>query len=146
MGVLLAAFQEAVNEKMKCQAEADATNQTIDLANRLVNGLASEKIRFVQKNGLHCGSSVPFSSTMGKRVTRRMFFFCQIYLQCSSLLSWSATVVNLKESGKMLPGDVLLVTAFISYVGCFTRKYRLQLINDDWIPNMAKTNVRYPIR
>lgn len=41
------AFQDAVNEKMKCQAEADATNSTIDLANRLVNGLASEKIRSV---------------------------------------------------------------------------------------------------
>lgn len=36
-----------MNEKMKCQAEADATNATIDLANRLVNGLASEKIRSV---------------------------------------------------------------------------------------------------
>lgn len=44
---LLKAFQEAVNEKMKCQAEADATNATIDLANRLVNGLASEKVRLV---------------------------------------------------------------------------------------------------
>lgn len=42
---MMKAFQEAVNEKMKCQAEADATNATIDLANRLVNGLASEKIR-----------------------------------------------------------------------------------------------------
>ncbi|CAH2045643.1 unnamed protein product, partial [Iphiclides podalirius] len=94
---LLKAFQEAVNEKMKCQAEADATNATIDLANRLVNGLASEKIR------------------------------------------WSATVVNLKESGVMLPGDVLLVTAFISYVGCFTRIYRQQLLNDDWVPTLAKS-------
>ncbi|KAF9414328.1 hypothetical protein HW555_007725, partial [Spodoptera exigua] len=95
---LLKAFQEAVNEKMKCQAEADATNATIDLANRLVNGLASEKVR------------------------------------------WSATVVNLKESGVMLPGDVLLVTAFISYVGCFMRRYRMLLINNDWIPTLAKTN------
>ncbi|CAB3248907.1 unnamed protein product [Arctia plantaginis] len=95
---LMKAFQEAVNEKMKCQAEADATNATIDLANRLVNGLASEKIR------------------------------------------WSATVVNLKESGVLLTGDVLLVTAFISYVGCFTRSYRLQLINEDWVPTLAKSN------
>ncbi|XP_047526088.1 dynein beta chain, ciliary-like isoform X1 [Pieris napi] len=95
---LMKAFQEAVNEKMKCQAEADATNATIDLANRLVNGLASEKIR------------------------------------------WSATVVNLKESGVMLPGDVLVVTAFISYVGCFMRRYRMMLMNDDWIPTLAKTN------
>ncbi|KAI8425213.1 hypothetical protein MSG28_007028, partial [Choristoneura fumiferana] len=79
LGVLMKAFQEAVNEKMKCQAEADATNYTIDLANRL-------------------------------------------------------------ESGITLPGDVLLVSSFISYVGCFMRRYRLQLINDDWVPTLAKTN------
>ncbi|KAL0819776.1 hypothetical protein ABMA28_007817 [Loxostege sticticalis] len=96
--ILMKAFQEAVNEKMKCQAEADATNATIDLANRLVNGLASEKIR------------------------------------------WTSTVANMKESGVMLPGDTLLITAFISYVGCFMRRYRQQLLNDDWIPMLAKTN------
>lgn len=48
------AFQEAVNEKMKCQAEADATNYTIDLANRLVNGLASEKIRYSLSHFVGC--------------------------------------------------------------------------------------------
>lgn len=36
----------ALAEKQKCQDEADATALTIDLANRLVNGLASEKIRW----------------------------------------------------------------------------------------------------
>lgn len=41
----------------------------------------------------------------------------------------------------MLPGDVLLVTAFISYVGCFMRRYRLQLMHEDWIPTLQKTNV-----
>lgn len=35
-----------MSEKMKCQREADATTTAIDLANRLVNGLASEKIRW----------------------------------------------------------------------------------------------------
>ena len=34
--------------KMKCQAEADATALTINLANRLVGGLASENIRWRQ--------------------------------------------------------------------------------------------------
>ncbi|XP_046432396.1 dynein beta chain, ciliary-like [Neodiprion fabricii] len=82
----------ALSEKQKCQDEADATSLTIDLANRLVNGLASEKIR------------------------------------------WAETVSFLKNSGKTIPGNVLLVTAFISYVGCFTKKYRLDLINIHWLP------------
>lgn len=49
---MLDALSEKMNvalaEKQKCQDEADATALTIDLANRLVNGLASEKIRWAE--------------------------------------------------------------------------------------------------
>jgi len=43
---LTANFDEATSAKMKCQAEADKTKKVIGLANRLVGGLASEKIRW----------------------------------------------------------------------------------------------------
>lgn len=43
---LTADFEQAVAEKLKCQQEADATNATIQLANRLVGGLASENVRW----------------------------------------------------------------------------------------------------
>lgn len=43
---LTANFEQATSEKLKCQQEADATNATIALANRLVGGLASENIRW----------------------------------------------------------------------------------------------------
>lgn len=33
---------------MRCQKEADATQATIQLANRLVGGLASEKVRWAE--------------------------------------------------------------------------------------------------
>ncbi|GLG98379.1 Putative dynein heavy chain [Gryllus bimaculatus] len=92
LGLLTADFEAAVAAKVRCQQEADATALTIDLANRLVNGLASENIR------------------------------------------WRNSVADLKTSGITLPGDVLLVTAFISYVGCFTRQYRLDLLNNKWKP------------
>lgn len=59
-----------------------ATAKTINLANRLVGGLTSEKVR------------------------------------------WGAAVENFKSQEITLPGDVLLVTAFISYTGCFTKIYR----------------------
>lgn len=42
----------ALGEKQKCQDEADATAMTIDLANRLVNGLGSEKIRWNETVGV----------------------------------------------------------------------------------------------
>ena len=76
-------YQRAIDEKVRCQQEADATSKTIALANRLVNGLASEKVR------------------------------------------WSDSVQKLREQGKMLPGDVLIVASFISYPGCFTKQYRM---------------------
>jgi dynein heavy chain len=43
---LTANFDEATSAKMKCQAEADKTKKVIGLANRLVGGLASEKVRW----------------------------------------------------------------------------------------------------
>lgn len=41
-----AEFEHAVAEKQKCQREADKTSFTIDLAHRLVNGLANENVRW----------------------------------------------------------------------------------------------------
>ena len=38
-------YTVAVEAKVKCQQDADATGATISLANRLVGGLASEKVR-----------------------------------------------------------------------------------------------------
>lgn len=45
---LTADFEKATSEKLLCQQEADATNAVIQLANRLVGGLASENIRWAK--------------------------------------------------------------------------------------------------
>ena len=45
---LTAKFEKATADKLKCQQEADATNNTINLANRLVGGLASENVRWAE--------------------------------------------------------------------------------------------------
>lgn len=45
---LTADFEQAVAEKLRCQQEADATNSTIALANRLVGGLGSENVRWAE--------------------------------------------------------------------------------------------------
>ncbi|XP_021937393.1 dynein beta chain, ciliary isoform X2 [Zootermopsis nevadensis] len=100
---LTADFEQATAEKLRCQQEADATNATIQLANRLVGGLASENVR------------------------------------------WAESVANFRLQGSMLPGDVLLVTAFISYVGCFTKQYRLDLLNKLWLPNLKNLEPPVPI-
>jgi len=48
LAVLTRDFEKATDAKMKCQAEADRTARTIDLANRLVGGLGAEKSRWIQ--------------------------------------------------------------------------------------------------
>nr|CAD7197237.1 unnamed protein product [Timema douglasi] len=100
---LTADFEQASAEKQSCQQEADATNRTIQLANRLVGGLASENVR------------------------------------------WAEAVANYMQQGTTLPGDVLLVTAFISYVGCFTKQYRLDLLNKMWLPFLKTLEPPIPI-
>jgi dynein heavy chain len=46
LALLTASFEKATAAKLRCQQEAEATALTISLANRLVGGLAAEKIRW----------------------------------------------------------------------------------------------------
>lgn len=49
------------------------------------------------------------------------------------------------QQATTLPGDVLLVTAFISYVGCFTKQFRLDLQNKHWFPFLRTLEPAVPI-
>ena len=71
---------------------------------------------------------------------------------------WGASVKQLKEQASMLPGDVLLVASFISYVGCFTKQYRVgvilhadmtvaqvDLLEKNWIGHVGTMNPKIPM-
>ena len=58
----------------------------------------------------------------------------------SENVRWSESVKNFKAEEKSLPGNVLLITAFISYVGCFTKTYRLQLMAT-WLESLQRLKV-----
>ena len=103
LGELTAKFEKATADKLKCQEEADLTNKTLELANRLIGGLASENVR------------------------------------------WAEAVKQFKIQEMTLPGDVLLITAFVSYVGCFTKQYRLDLMDNKWLPFLGTLKNPIPI-
>ncbi|CAG7784872.1 unnamed protein product [Allacma fusca] len=103
LALLTKEFESATEAKIKCQEEADKTTATIDLANRLVGGLASEKIR------------------------------------------WISNVKSYRDSTITIPGDMLLVTAFVSYVGSFTKKYRQDLLDKTWLPYLQKMKPGIPM-
>ena len=103
MNGLLAELQAATDEKTACQEEKDRTNLTIELANRLVGGLSSEKHR------------------------------------------WTDSIALFRELEKQLPGDVLLISAFVSYAGAFDKKYRVDLEQNIWIPYVSQLEVMLPL-
>ena len=100
---LTAEFEKATAEKLKCQEEADMTAKTIELANRLVGGLASENVR------------------------------------------WAESIENFKIQEKTLAGDVLLITAFVSYSGPFTKIYRTDLMENHWMMYLKSRADTVPI-
>ncbi|KFQ06883.1 Dynein heavy chain 17, axonemal, partial [Leptosomus discolor] len=63
----------------------------------------------------------------------------------SENIRWAESVEKLREQEKMLCGDVLLVSAFVSYVGYFTKKYRAELLEKHWIPFLSGLAVPIPV-
>uniref|UniRef100_A0A8C4PUN9 Dynein axonemal heavy chain 11 n=1 Tax=Equus asinus asinus TaxID=83772 RepID=A0A8C4PUN9_EQUAS len=99
---LTASFEKATAKKVRCQEEVNQTNKTIELANRLVKELESEKIR------------------------------------------WGQSIKSFEAQEKTLCGDVLLMAAFVSYVGSFTKQYRQELVDCKWVPFLQR-KVSIPI-
>ncbi|XP_037532275.1 dynein heavy chain 11, axonemal [Nematolebias whitei] len=100
---LTAQFERATAEKICCQEEVARTTQTIVLANRLVEGLVSERER------------------------------------------WSQAVIQYEKQRETLCGDILLTSAFVSYMGYFTSQYRTELFKNAWIPFLQSQKVSVPL-
>ncbi len=51
----------------------------------------------------------------------------------SEKVRWAESVQKFKEEEKTLAGDVLLTSSYLSYVGCFGRSYRVDLLENLWL-------------
>lgn len=60
----------------------------------------------------------------------------------SENVRWAEAVENFRKQERTMCGDVLLITAFISYLGYFTKRYRLQLMDNTWRPYLSQLKVR----
>ncbi|KAM4735000.1 dynein axonemal heavy chain 11 [Anableps anableps] len=58
---------------------------------------------------------------------------------------WSQAIVQYEKQQKTLCGDVLLTSAFISYLGYFTSQYRVELFKNSWIPFLQSQKVSVPL-
>ncbi|KAL9650835.1 hypothetical protein ABK040_001885 [Willaertia magna] len=89
----------AQTELTELEIQQKKTEDKLDLAQRLVNGLKDEKIR------------------------------------------WDESIGQLKEKEKTVIGDVLLASAFLSYVGPFTKKYRQNLVEEKWLADLRERKI-----
>ncbi|KAM8946996.1 dynein axonemal heavy chain 9 [Pelodytes ibericus] len=63
----------------------------------------------------------------------------------SENVRWAEAVRNFKLQESTLCGDVLLITAFVSYLGYFTKKYRQDLMDRTWKPYLGQLKVPIPV-
>ncbi|XP_067164604.1 dynein axonemal heavy chain 9 [Apteryx mantelli] len=63
----------------------------------------------------------------------------------SENVRWAEAVKDFKQQQSTLCGDVLLITAFVSYLGYFTKKYRQDLMDGVWKPYLHQLKVPIPV-
>merc|ERR1740117_1410357 len=89
-------FDRVMKEKDETVAESNRMAKKLEMAQRLINALASENVRWGQGVGL------------------------------------------LQAQMELLPGDVLVSAAFVSYVGPFNNVYRQLLMDEKFMPYIAE--------
>jgi len=99
LSLLTTQFQGATAEKCNAQSIAQKTDLRLQLADRLVQSLTDEEVR------------------------------------------WGREVESLSASESVLLGNVLLSSAFVSYIGAFNSKFRDKLLKMDWIPDVQERRI-----
>ena len=52
---------------------------------------------------------------------------------------WKESIITLTASLDILTGDVLLAAAFVSYIGCFNKRFRKELMEKTFVPYLDGT-------
>ena len=54
---------------------------------------------------------------------------------------WAINVKQMNADAQLLPGDVLVASAFVSYVGCFNKAFRIILLDKVMVPYLKQNQV-----
>ncbi|XP_022380343.1 dynein heavy chain 9, axonemal [Enhydra lutris kenyoni] len=63
----------------------------------------------------------------------------------SENVRWAEAIQNFQHQESKLCGDILLTTAFVSYLGFFTKRYRQSLMDGTWRPYLSQLEVPIPV-
>uniref|UniRef100_A0A803T0L9 Dynein axonemal heavy chain 17 n=1 Tax=Anolis carolinensis TaxID=28377 RepID=A0A803T0L9_ANOCA len=89
-----------------------------------------------------------FLSAVGKRTesdSRSDILPALVGGLASENVRWAESVKDFKLQESALCGDVLLITAFVSYLGYFSKKFRQDLMDSVWKPYLNQLKVAIPI-
>ena len=56
---------------------------------------------------------------------------------------WNNSIVTIGEAINVVSGDVLLASAFVSYVGPFSKIYRDQIMNDNFVKFFKQNGIPF---
>jgi dynein heavy chain len=54
---------------------------------------------------------------------------------------WQQSIIDCGETLKVIIGDVLLASAFVSYVGPFNKKFRDMIVYDNFVEFFKQNNI-----
>ncbi|XP_062977556.1 dynein axonemal heavy chain 17 [Elgaria multicarinata webbii] len=132
------ALEEANNELAEAQAKLQLIkNKIADLNANLANLTAEFEKATAEK--IKCQQEADATNRVISLANRLVGGLA------SENVRWAESVENFREQEKTLCGDVLLITAFVSYVGYFTKKYRTELLDKFWTPYLHQLKVPIPI-
>ncbi|XP_077184230.1 dynein axonemal heavy chain 17 isoform X3 [Paroedura picta] len=132
------ALEEANNELAEAQAKLTMIkNKIADLNANLANLTAEFEKATAEK--IKCQQEADATNRVISLANRLVGGLA------SENVRWAESVENFREQEKTLCGDVLLITAFVSYVGYFTKKYRTELLDKFWAPYLHELKVPIPI-
>uniref|UniRef100_A0A3Q1K2D2 Dynein axonemal heavy chain 11 n=1 Tax=Anabas testudineus TaxID=64144 RepID=A0A3Q1K2D2_ANATE len=116
---------EAIRKKL---SELDSSLETLTTA---FEKATSEKLQF-QEEVNRTNKTIELANRLVKGLE-------------SENVRWAHSVAQFHEQEKTLCGDVLLTSAFISYAGSFSKKYRRELLDNLWMPFLRSQKMPIPM-
>ncbi|XP_068196033.1 dynein axonemal heavy chain 11 [Antennarius striatus] len=138
-----------VEMKRMCLAQANA-----DLAE------AAEKLEVIRKKLAELDGNLETLTTAFKKATSEKLRFQEEVNRTNKTIElanrlvkglesenvrWAHSVAQYHEQEETLSGDVLLTSAFISYAGSFSKKYRKELLDNLWMPFLRNQKTLIPM-
>lgn len=120
--------EEADTELAEVQAQVKELNEKLDIKKKELKKANDDKDR-AQWEEDNCNRKLDLATRLVNALG-------------SEKVRWAESITSLDSQLEVIVGDVLLSSAFISYTGPFSKRFRTGLLNDDFITYFKKNKIR----